>query len=216
MVLRDLGLDVTTVDPDPSMGADHAGVPRGRFDVVCVATPIAHLADEAARWVGFEGHLLIEKPAAASNTDARELAALLVGQRVAVGYVERFNPCVRAMARALADAPPPVSAVFRRWNDRPATDVRLDLTVHDIDLAGHLGLACPVRFDTRAGSPVKAREITVRTDGGACRADLTAHDTSPLHAQWHAFLSGRAGCASLKDAVRVLAAVDVEREVLAA
>lgn len=210
-VLRDLGLDVTTVDPDPLVGADCLTAPGRRFDVVCVAVPIPHLAEQAARWAGHEGWLLIEKPGAATTGQATDLAALLAGQRVAVGYVERFNPQVRGLAERLADAAPPTSAYFRRWNVRPTTDIALDLQSHDLDLARLLGLDCHVTYDCAAGQQQVRREVTIRTSPWTLHADLTAHDTSPLHAQWHALLSDRGGWASISDAARTLANLSVLR-----
>lgn len=208
--LRDLGLDVTTVDPDPAAGADCVGVPYvpGGFDVVCVAVPIAHLAEQAARWSGFEGWLLIEKPGAPCLSDARELARLLDGQRVAVGYVERFNPVVRQLQRDLVGRVPR-AACFTRWNDRPSENVEIDLRAHDVDLARFLELDCPVSFAAKAATPFRRRLIEVLTGDprDALTVDLTAHDTSPLHAQWHAFLSGRPGYATPADAVAALAAL---------
>jgi predicted dehydrogenase len=206
-VLMDLGYDVVTVDPDPATGADYLSVPAGRRpEVVCVAVPIAQLAEVAAEFTAAR-HLLIEKPMAPSLGEAIELADRLAGQHVAVGYVERFNPTVRALQRALADAPPPIVARFRRWSDRPSPDRALDLMSHDVDLAAFLRLRCPTEFDAADDRPVRVRDIMVRTSGRTVRADLTAHDTSPLHAQWHAFLSGRPGYATPADATAVLAAL---------
>ena len=205
-VLMDLGLDVTTVDPSPAAGADYLSVPQFcKPDVVCIAAPIDHLADEAARWEGHEGWLLIEKPGAPTADDARDLAYLLDGQRVAIGYVERFNPVVRRLRSLLATSSL-AEADFTRWNDRPARDVALDLQSHDVDLAAFLGVT-HAKFDARANSPVKRRAIAVRAAGRSLTVDLTAHDTSPLHAQWHAFLSGRPGYATPADAIGVLAAL---------
>lgn len=203
-VLRDLGYDVTTVDPDPAAGADCARVPLGPFDVVCLAVPIAHLAEEAFRWVGFEGQLLIEKPGAASLADARYLANLMRGQRVCIGYVERFNPTVRRLRELLGEESPS-HAVMTRWNDRPSDNLLLDVTSHDIDLARFLRLGCPTSFDARAGHPVRRRAIALTVGERRLTVDLTAHDTSPLHAQWHAFLANRPalGYAQWPDALRV-------------
>jgi prephenate dehydrogenase len=48
--LSDLGYDVTTVDPDVNAGADYTRTPHGsHYEVVCVACPIEHLAEQAAR-----------------------------------------------------------------------------------------------------------------------------------------------------------------------
>lgn len=203
-VLRDLGLDVWTVDPDLAAGADYARVPHREFDVVCIATPFAHLAEQAARWAGHTGWLLVEKPFAASEHEARSLAMLLEDQACAVGYVERFNPQVRTLRGLLADRTPSLVR-FRRWNDRQSTDVALDLQSHDVDLAAFLGLECPVIFDARA-EVLRHRVRVVEVDGELA-VDLMAHDCSPLHAQWHTFLSGRPGCATPRDAVRVLGAL---------
>lgn len=207
-VLRDLGLDVSTVDPDITTGADHATLPNRRFDVVCVATPIRWLADTAAVWAGHEGWLLIEKPAAPTLNDARQLASLLKGQRVAVGYVERFNPQVRKLRDWLTNETPTM-ARFSRWNERPTPDALLDLQSHDVDLANHLGLTCPTVFDTRAEQRTRRREIMVRTTNHRPYvADLMEHNTSPLHAQWHHFLSGQAGPATPHDAIAVHEALE--------
>lgn len=199
-VLRDLGLDVSTVDPDPAVGADYVRVPHRAFDVVCVAAPISQLAEQAARWAGHTGWLMVEKPFAASLHEAETLAMLLDDQPCAVGYVERFNPQVQLLRLLLADCAPRLVR-FRRWNDRQCADVALDLQSHDVDLAAFLGLECPVVFDARAGV-LRRRVRTVEVDGQLA-VDLMAHDCSPLHAQWHAFLAGQMGFAMPRDAVRV-------------
>jgi predicted dehydrogenase len=215
-VLSDFGYDVTTVDPDPGAGADYLSVPAGkRPSVVCVAVPMEHLAETAARFPDAR-HLLIEKPMAPTLGEAVELADRLAGQHVAVGYVERFNPTVHALQRALMDSPPPVAARFRRWNNRPSPDVALDLRSHDVDLSMFLGLSCPTEFDEQADRPFRVRDILVRTQGRAVRADLMAHHTSPLHAQWHAFLSGHELYATPSDAVVVLEALMIHSEAAAA
>lgn len=195
-VLRDLGYDVTTADP--AGHGDFLRPPRRFFDVTCVATPIDHLAEVAADRLPFSEALLVEKPLAPSVEDATAFASQIEGQRVAVGYVERFNPQVRALAASGAS-----EALFVRWNVRPSADVALDLTSHDIDLARWLGL--DATYDSRAGAEQVRRQVI--TDRGAF--DLCAHDTSPLHAQWHSFLSGMPGPATTDDAVAVLAQLEM-------
>lgn len=208
-VLRDLGYDVTTVDPAPGR-ADHRTIPlRGNFAVVCVAVPIPALADEAARWVGYEGHLLIEKPMAANAAEGVDLGALFEGQRVGVGYVERFNPQVRRLACELAELPPPTLARFVRASDRPSSDVILDLRSHDVDLARFLNLWCSTWFQCAADEPEKLRTIEVQAGTRTVTANLLDHDTSPLHAQWHAFLTGRSDYATPADAVATLRALEL-------
>lgn len=214
-VLADLGCDVTTLDPDPLAGADHSHarqVGRYSFDAVAIATPIEHLAPTAALWAHRARHLLIEKPMAASAEEARELMVLLSftdGVEAAVGYVERFNPQFRSLRERISGHRV-VCAAFTRYNPRPTADVALDLQSHDVDLARTLGLNpedhTRVALNTRAGAAELRREITVATDvaGMTERADLTQHETSPLHAQWHALLSGSGGYATPADALAVL------------
>lgn len=212
--LADLGYDVITADPDPAARADFRRAPvlsfrRGtEIQVVAVAAPIPYLAETAAQWAGFPGHLLVEKPFAANLHQARELADTLEGQRVAVGYVERFNPQVRALRELIAGRT--VKARFTRWNDRPSPDPSLDLRSHDVDLAHYLEIR-EYHCSTLAPAPERRREIEVAAPGWTETVDLTAHTTSPLHALWHAFLSDRPGHATTADAVAVHLELDRER-----
>lgn len=192
-VLRDLGYDVTTADSAPGH-ADYAVPPKRGFAVTVIAAPIVHLAECAAERVPFSGLMLVEKPFASTSREACELADALEPESVAVGYVERFNPQVRALRRLA-----PTDAIFQRWNVRESVDVALDLTSHDVDLARWLGLAA-ASYDSRAAAPRVVRQVI--TPEGA--VDLCAHDTSPLHAQWHAFLSGHPDYATVDDAIGVL------------
>lgn len=211
-VLMDLGYDVTTVDPDRASGADYRVVPTllaRSLDVVCVAVPISDLAEQAARFAGRHRYLLIEKPMASTAEDARELVSLLDGEPVAVGYVERFNPQVQWLRRQLATDERARAARFTRWNDRPSPDLARDLTSHDIDLARYLSVDHCATYDTADDVAVRVRQVEVTCEARRTyRVNLLAHDTSPLHAQWHAFLGGKAGYATPGDAVAVLAALE--------
>lgn len=216
-VLADLGYDVATLDPDVTAGADYTRaelVGRYHFDAVAIATPIEQLAATAALWALRARHLLIEKPIAASAEEARELLTLLsfTDVEVAVGYVERFNPQFRALRERLGDLKVR-AGLFTRYNRRPTMNVALDLQSHDIDLARVLGLDpdnTSVILNTRADAAELRREIMVASENAARldRADLTMHQTSPLHAQWHALLSGRGGYATPSDALAVLEAIE--------
>ena len=203
-VLRDLGYEVVTVDPDPESGADFPTVtggagrpsswrqpPLAEFAVAAIATPPEFLVETAYELAGIP-KLLVEKPFATNTRDASMLAAYLkaCGSDVCVGLTERFNPQARALRTLLHDGTlrDVSSARFVRWNDRPSFDVALDLKLHDVDLAlwmraGHTS------FDTRADSDVRVRRIEVTHADGVYECDLMAHDLSPLHALWHAFLT---------------------------
>lgn len=215
-VLRDLGYDVTTVDPDPARQADFSTLdglfdslrgprdvavyltPRAQetFDVAAVAVPPERLVETAYRLAGV-AHLLVEKPFALNTRDARMLAAYLheCGSQVAVGLVERFNPQVVALRQRVSATTPAKHIEFVRWNDRASFDVDLDLKLHDVDLWSHLAPfvgTYNVTFDARAETGIRARRIAI-TYGDDSREtiDLMDHDQSPLHALWFAFLTGR-------------------------
>jgi len=193
-VLRDLGYEVVTVDPNPVAGADYAttrDIPGGltRFDAAAVATPPGALVPTAYHLAGIR-KVLVEKPYAYSS----EVAVLITkhmrdaGSDVCVGLTERFNPQARALKRRAVTGARTVK--FTRWNDRPSFDVDLDLKLHDVDLALWLGVNSVAEFDTRADSRERVRAIEVtKFDGTTQRVDLMAHDLSPLHALWHAFLT---------------------------
>lgn len=201
-VLHELGYDVITVDPDPAKNADHRTIAEARlvdqgwitkdFDIACVAVPIPHLVETAYQLAGTP-HILVEKPFAPTSREAAMLAAYLKqsGSKVCVGYVERFNPVVREHRDQIRELRDVRSTTFTRWSNQPTVDPALDLTVHDIDLARHLGrgAGAVLEFDTRAPASVKRRSITIHHRDGTLSLDLMAHTSSPLHALWHAFLT---------------------------
>lgn len=207
-VLRDLGHDVVTVDPDPNRRADFATIAEARptwtferamteprpepFAVAAVAVPAQHLLDTAYQLAGTP-KLLVEKPFATCTRDASMLAAYLhsCNSDVCVGLVERFNPVVRALKPLLRDGTlRDIRHVkFTRWNDRPSFDLDLDLKLHDVDLSAYLRLSCHLEFDTRDRARKRVRRIDVTHADGVYTVDLMAHELSPLHGMWHAFLT---------------------------
>jgi predicted dehydrogenase len=206
-VLRDLGHEVVTVDPNAPADfetLDQAAMEFWPFDIAAIAAPIGELMGATLALAGTH-RLLVEKPFAPDVHQARTLAAVLngAGGRVCVGFVERFNPVVRRLYRDIDDLGAPVGAKFTRWSDRPSPDTDTDLRLHDVDLAYHLGLFDGVEYDTRADAGEKRRRIEVFYDTGQrLEVDLMAHDQSPLHAMWHTFLSGRGAYPKPVDAIR--------------
>jgi UDP-N-acetylglucosamine 3-dehydrogenase len=88
-------------------------------------------------------HVLVEKPIAATVADAQRLidAAKANGRVLMVGQVERFNPAVEAVKRAVADEQI-ISIQITRVGPFPPrmgeVGVVIDLAVHDIDIIRHL------------------------------------------------------------------------------
>lgn len=187
--LRDLGYTVETVDPHAP--ADHRTLPElHTYDVAAIATPVDHLAQYGIECAAAGLRTLIEKPFASTLHAAEGLAYTLDSLDVCVGFIERFNPQVKTLEQKLHTIGQPQYASFTRWNTRPSPDLLTDLRIHDVDLANHLGLSCPIHYDTRADAPIRRRYITVAGANGQATADLMDHTVSPLHALWHAYLSG--------------------------
>lgn len=216
-ILRWLGYDVSTCDPDPDKGADFTDVDVGTWRsaaAVAIAVPIQYAAEEAARWHAFNGRLLLEKPVARTHAECVALADELVNVRVGVGYVERFNPVVRALQKAVVGSAV-TSATFTRWNPRPSWDVALDLASHDVDLTRWLGLKCEPAYRTWAESSRLVRNVSLTVadafHGSLTQTfDLTAYepeDGNPLCAEWHALFTDSPDVATLQDAAAVLAAL---------
>lgn len=215
-VLRSIGVDVTTVDPDPLAGADNLQVPAlpARWDVVVVASPIPTLAERAAALADRARTMLIEKPVATSSEEGRELARALKGRHVRVGYVERFNPRFIDLERQVRNKAIR-HGIFRRWGISPyVQDPLLDYRSHDYDLARVMSVRIAL-FETRIGMPVVKRQIVLTGTGptgrGTYVADLTAHTESPLHDMWADILNRGPRAATLTAALRVLEDIDRAR-----
>ena len=156
-VLTDIrDLELTHVfDPDPvtaegvaaAYGASpvttaEAFVDAG-LDAAVVATPNRHHADLSVALLEKGVHVLVEKPIAATLEDARRIidAARANGRILMVGQVERFNPAVEAVKRAI-DGDDIISIQITRVGPFPPrmgeVGVVIDLAVHDIDIIRHL------------------------------------------------------------------------------
>ena len=156
-VLSDIrDVELTHVfDPDPAVaegvaaayGASpvttaEAFVAAG-LDAAVVATPNRHHADLGVALLEAGVHVLVEKPIAATVEDARRMidAANANGRVLMVGQVERFNPAVDAVKRAI-DGDDIISIQITRVGPFPPrmgeVGVVIDLAVHDIDIIRHL------------------------------------------------------------------------------
>jgi len=156
-----------------------------RAEAAVIASPTVTHREVAARFLAAGRHVLVEKPIAASVSDADEMVQLARRKRVAlgVGHTEYFNPAVQAV---LARAPRPryleaqrLSPFTRRSLD---IDVVLDLMVHDLQLAQALNGGSPVREVRAVGVPVLSPRVdlaNVRLEfANGCVANLTASRVS--------------------------------------
>jgi UDP-N-acetylglucosamine 3-dehydrogenase len=130
-----------------------------------VVTPTRDHVETASALLSAGKHVLVEKPIAATLTEADRLIALAEEHDVllAVGHVERFNPAVRALKRSIerGDMGQIVSVVARRVGVMPPqvkdANVILDLAIHDVDV---------FRFLLDAHLPAEAFCNAGRTNGG--------------------------------------------------
>jgi UDP-N-acetylglucosamine 3-dehydrogenase len=127
-------------------------------------------------------HVLVEKPIAATGSEADELIELAQNAQVllAVGHVERFNPAVRELKRQVETGRmgEVLSMVSRRVGVLPPqitdADVIVDLAVHDIDIFRYLlGADRPDEVYCNAGKAIAAdrfdfADIFLRFGSVAC------------------------------------------------
>jgi len=123
-----------------------------RADLVVVATPTSLHFSQAKRALTAGRHVLVEKPLCQDSADAHVLCALAVAHRVRlfVGHSERFNPVVRAIARASKEEVF-VRMTTRRTAHAAEDDLCLNLAVHDIDLVAFLFRVAP-RLESATGN----------------------------------------------------------------
>lgn len=113
------------------------------LDAAIVSTPNRHHADVSVALLEAGVHVLVEKPIAATVADARRIidAAKAHDRVLMIGQVERFNPAVEAVKRAIAGEDV-ISIQITRVGPFPPrmgeVGVVIDLAVHDIDIIRHL------------------------------------------------------------------------------
>ncbi|GLK82571.1 Gfo/Idh/MocA family protein [Ancylobacter defluvii] len=111
-------------------------------DAVVVAAPTHLHHDIALAAIGAGAHVLVEKPIAPSVAEGEAIVAAARARGVAlmVGHVERFNPAVEAVKKAI-EGEEILSIGITRVGPFPPrmsnVGVVIDLAVHDIDLICH-------------------------------------------------------------------------------
>lgn len=116
------------------------------IDLISICTPTITHADIAIAAIEAGKHILVEKPMTNTVSEAKMLirAAEKHGSKLAVGFVERFNPAVqeaikRVSEREIGDV---ILAFSRRVSRSPGrigdVGVVKDLAIHDVDIVSHL------------------------------------------------------------------------------
>ncbi|MFO7654675.1 MAG: Gfo/Idh/MocA family oxidoreductase [Candidatus Krumholzibacteriia bacterium] len=177
---------VAICDPDPrcreladrygcALVQEAADLDAGGLDGATIAAPTTLHHDLARHFLERDVPCLVEKPLAATVSDARALCELAEGRGVLlqVGHIERFNPALRAVAQQIR-MPRFLEAVRLAPYPFRATDVGviLDLMIHDLEIVIALvqreirvvrAWAAPVFSDTE-----DLAAAWIEFEGGAC------------------------------------------------
>ncbi|MEO0408576.1 MAG: Gfo/Idh/MocA family oxidoreductase [Cyanobacteria bacterium P01_A01_bin.135] len=165
-LLKDVSF-VGVADINVERGLDIASKYRAQFfeqytdllphvDAVCIAVPTKLHYEVGMACLKLGIHVLIEKPIAASISEAESLvnAAAQYQCVLQVGHIERFNPAFQELSQVLKTEELLAIEAHRMspYSDR-ANDVSvvLDLMIHDIDLLLEL-VGTPVIHLTASGS----------------------------------------------------------------
>ena len=124
-----------------------------RIDLVTICTPTVTHFDLAKKAIMAGKHVLVEKPMTDTVEEAKQLIQLSekYGVKLAVGFIERFNPAIQEAIRLVKDGS--IGEVIlahtkrvSRWPVRIGdVGVIKDLAIHDIDIVNQL-------FGIEAGS----------------------------------------------------------------
>jgi UDP-N-acetylglucosamine 3-dehydrogenase len=160
-------------------------------DAVTIAAP-THLHHEiAVACIARNIHVMVEKPIASSVEEGREIvdAAERAGVTLMVGHVERFNPAVAAIKKALSGEDILSIAITRVGPFPPRMSnvgVVIDLAVHDIDLIRWFTESDIVEVQPQLSSAVAEREdialLQFRTASGVL-AHINTNWLTPFKAR---------------------------------
>ncbi len=189
---------VAAVEPDEERAADAAAkysIPVFpsvenllasdlKLDAASVAVPTVHHCAVASELLAAGLDLLIEKPLAASLSDADDLIALAETHHriIQPGHLERFNPAVVAVEPKLRRPMFFESHRLSLFTPRALdVDVVLDLMIHDLDIVLTFARS-PVREVRAVGLPIVSPKVdiaNVRVEfESGCVANFTASRVS--------------------------------------
>ncbi len=153
-------------------------------DAAVVATPTVTHAELGCRLMELGCDVLIEKPIAQDEVEARRLieTAERTARILQIGHLERFNPAIIALTKVVTQ--PLFFEVHRMSEFSPRSldiDVVLDLMIHDLDIV--LSLVGKMPDEIRAAGihimseRVDIANVRLQFPGG-CVANLTASRVS--------------------------------------
>ena len=170
---------------------DAAELVRRGVDAVTIAAP-THLHRQIAIDCAARGiHVMVEKPIASTVEESRAIvaAARRAGVTLMVGHVERFNPAVQSIKRAIKDQNILSIAITRVGPFPPRMSnvgVVIDLAVHDIDLIRWFTDSEIVEIQPQTSSAVAEREdialLQFRTASGVL-AHINTNWLTPFKAR---------------------------------
>jgi len=155
-----------------------------QMDAAIVATPTGSHEEVATRLLNAGIDVLVEKPIATTSAAGERLARLAEEKAriLQVGHLERFNPAVIALEKALTL--PLFFEIHRLSIFTPRSldvDVVLDLMIHDLDLVLSLTQAMPEEIRA-AGISVLSNKVDIAnvrlSFATGCVANLTASRVS--------------------------------------
>jgi UDP-N-acetylglucosamine 3-dehydrogenase len=171
--------------------SDAGELMRRGVDAVTIAAP-THLHRDIATDCAARGiHVMVEKPIASTIEESRAIvaAARRAGVTLMVGHVERFNPAVQSIKRAIKDQDILSIAITRVGPFPPRMSnvgVVIDLAVHDIDLIRWFTDSEIVEIQPQTSSAVAEREdialLQFRTASGVL-AHINTNWLTPFKAR---------------------------------
>jgi predicted dehydrogenase len=161
------------------------------LDAVTIAAPTHLHHDLALECIARGVHLLVEKPIAPTVEEGRAIvaAARRAGVTLMVGHVERFNPAVESIKRAIKEEDILSIAITRVGPFPPRMSnvgVVIDLAVHDIDLIRWFTDSEIVEIQPQLSSAIAEREdialLQFRTASGVL-AHINTNWLTPFKAR---------------------------------
>jgi len=132
---------------------------KAQFDAVSICVWSTELFQKAVEALNAGKHVFVEKPMASRVAEAEKMVEIAEseGLHLTVGFIERFNPAVRRLKKAIEEGKigSPVSATVKRvskWPERIGdVGVVKDTAIHDIDLLRFIFDEDPITVYARAG-----------------------------------------------------------------